>query len=333
MSAGHDDPFGHVKDSSVFEFPEFVSEFFGSHVLKLPLIENVPIIGSFQITKFMVLQVVAALLTIVIFRGLASRVRGGKPVSGAWWNFWEAVALFVRDEVVRPSIGYPHQHDHGAGHGHDNHGHAADHGHAHAVVSTDHGGAAALHVAPATKTQVEVGHPADRYLPFIWSVFFYILFCNLLGAFPFLGSATADTAVTGALALMAFLYVVKCGSEQSGFVGFWKSLVPHMDLPGPIAFFLIPMLWTIEVVGLLIKHCVLAVRLFANMLGGHTVISVFLLFIAQSADHGSVWWLVTPASTIGQLSIGLLELFVAFLQAYVFSLLTSLFISMAVNPH
>ena len=314
MSAGHDDPFGHVKDSSVFEFPEFVSGVFGSHVLELPKI------GSFQITKFMVLQVVAALLTIVIFRGLASRVRGGKPAAGLWWNFWEAIALFVRDNVVRSSIGIPHHghgHDHGHHHGHD----AAAHG------AVGHGEAA------ASKARETAGHPADRYLPFVWSVFFYILFCNLLGAFPFLGSPTADTSVTGALALMAFLYVVRCGSEQSGFVGFWKSLVPHMDLPGPIAFFLVPMLWVIEVVGLLIKHCVLAVRLFANMLGGHTVISVFLLFIAQSADHGSVWWLVAPASTIGQLSIGMLELFVAFLQAYVFSLLTSLFISLAVNPH
>ena len=306
MSADHNDPFGHVKDSSVFEFPEFVSGIFGSHVLTLPKFD-LPIVGTFQITKFMVLQVVAALLTIVIFRGLASRVRGGRPVAGLWWNFWEAIATFVRDEVVRSSIGIPHDH----------HG---DHGPAPKVAHSAH-------------EKVDASHPADRYLPFVWSVFFYILFCNLLGAFPFLGSPTADTSVTGALALMAFLYVVRCGSEQSGFVGFWKSLVPHMDLPGPIAFFLIPMLWGIEVVGLLIKHCVLAVRLFANMLGGHTVISVFLLFIMQSADHGLVWWMVAPASTIGQLSIGLLELFVAFLQAYVFSLLTSLFISMAVNPH
>lgn len=180
-----------------------------------------------------------------------------------------------------------------------------------------------------------MSHPADKYLPFVWSVFFYILFCNLLGAIPFLGSPTADTSVTGALALMALLYVIRSGSERSGFVGFWKSLVPHMDLPGPIAAVLVPMLWGIEVVGLLIKHCVLAVRLFANMLGGHTVISVFLLFIAQSAlyEGGRFWWMVMPASTLGQLAIGLLEVFVAFLQAYVFSLLTSLFISMAVNPH
>lgn len=318
MSGHSDDPFGHVKDAPVFEFPEFVSPFFGGHELHLPSFD-IPGFGTFQITKFMVLQVVAALLTIFIFRGLASRIRGGNPARGLWWNFWEAIAVFVRDEVVRKSIGIPHAH-------HDDHGHG-DHGHDHAH---DHGHDA--HAHPATPTKVEVGHPADRYVPFVWSVFFYILFCNLLGAFPFLGSPTADTSVTGVLALMAFLYVVKCGSEQSGFVGFWKALVPHMELPGILAVFLIPMLWVIEVIGLLIKHCVLAVRLFANMLGGHTVISVFLMFIASTAGQ-TEWYLVAPASTLGQLAIGMLELFVAFLQAYVFSLLTSLFISMAVNPH
>lgn len=326
--SGHG-PFDHVKDSSVFEFPEFVSGVFGDHILHLPKVD-LPVLGTVQITKFMVLQLVAAILTIVIFRGLASHIRGGRPARGIWWNFWEAIALFVRDNVVRPSIGIPHHHDH------DDHDHG-DHSHGHVAHDhAEHGHAVHSHVAPLKgAAAVDVSHPADKYLPYVWSVFFYILFCNLLGALPFLGSATADTGVTGVLAVVTFLYVVRCGSAQSGFVGFWKSLVPQMDLPGPLGYVLLPMLWVIEVVGLLIKHAVLAIRLFANMLGGHTVISVFLLFILQSAEYGdgSLWWLVAPASTIGQLAIGLLELFVAFLQAYVFSLLTSLFISMAVNPH
>ncbi len=316
MSAGHG-PFDHVKDSAAFELPGFVASIFGSHEIVLPKI------GSFQITKFMVLQLVAALLTILIFRGLTSRIAGGRPAKGLWWNFWEAIALFVRNEVVRPCIGIPHHHDHGG----DDHGHG-DHGHAAA-----HSGTAAHGASGHATEAVDVGHPADRYLPYVWSVFFYILFCNLLGAIPFLGSPTADTSVTGVLALMTFLHVVRYGSEQSGFVGFWKSLVPGMELPGPLAILLIPMIWIIEAAGLLIKHAVLALRLFANLLGGHTVISVFLLFIAQSAAHGWVWYMVMPASTVGQLAIGLLELFVAFLQAYVFAMMTSLFISAAVNPH
>lgn len=305
MSAGHG-PFDHVKDSSVFELPQFVSSVFGSSQFPLPKI------GSFQITKFMVLQVVAAVFTVIVFRGLAKRIAGGSPVSGRWWNFWEAIALFVRDEVVRPSIGIPH-HGHGD-HGHDEHAVASGDGH-------DDGSA------------VSVGHPADRYLPYVWTVFFYILFCNLLGAIPFLGSPTADTGITAVLAGMTFLHVVRYGSERSGFVGFWKSLVPGMDLPGPLGLILVPMIWVIEAAGLLIKHMVLAIRLFANLMAGHTVLSVFLGFIALAANEGAVWWVVMPSSTFAQLAIGLLELFVAFLQAYVFSLMTSLFISAAVNPH
>ena len=309
MSAGHG-PFDHVKDSSLFELPQFVGSIFGSSQIHLPAI------GSFQITKFMVLQVVAAVFAIVVFRGLAKRVAGGTPVTGRWWNFWEAIALFVRDEVVRPSIGIPHL-DHGDGHAaHDGHGHH------------DHGAVNALGAA-----EVSVGHPADRYLPYVWTVFFYILFCNLLGAIPFLGSPTADTGITAVLAGMTFLHVVRYGSERSGFVGFWKSLVPGMDLPGPLGLILVPMIWAIEAAGLLIKHMVLAIRLFANLMAGHTVLSVFLGFIALAANQGAVWWIVMPSSTFAQLAIGLLELFVAFLQAYVFALMTSLFISSAVNPH
>lgn len=307
MSAGHG-PFDHVKDSAAFELPEFVTGIFGTNHFPLPKI------GSFQITKFMVLQVVAAVLTILIFRGLAKRVGSGRPVTGRWWNFWEAIALFVRDEVVRPSIGIPHHHDDDHGHaGHEHHGHSATGSRADAAVS--------------------VAHPADRYLPYVWSVFFYILFCNLLGAIPFLGSPTADTGITAVLAGMTFLHVVRYGSEQSGFVGFWKSLVPGMDLPGPLGLILVPMIWAIEAAGLLIKHMVLAIRLFANLMAGHTVLSVFLGFIALAANQGAIWWVVMPSSTFAQLAIGLLELFVAFLQAYVFSLMTSLFISAAVNPH
>jgi len=307
MSAGHG-PFDHVKDSAAFELPEFVTSVFGTNHFPLPKF------GSFQITKFMVLQVVAALLTVLIFRGLAKRVASGKPVVGRWWNFWEAIALFVRDEVVRPSIGIPHHHDH------DDHGHG---GKAHADHNTGSHGVAAA----------SAEHPADRYLPYVWTVFFYILFCNLLGAVPFLGSPTADTGITAVLAGMTFLHVVRYGTERSGFVGFWKSLVPGMELPGPMGLILVPMIWLIEAAGLLIKHMVLAIRLFANLMAGHTVLSVFLGFIALSANQGAIWWVVMPSSTFAQLAIGLLELFVAFLQAYVFSLMTSLFISAAVNPH
>jgi F-type H+-transporting ATPase subunit a len=90
----------------------------------------------------------------------------------------------------------------------------------------------------------------------------------------------------------------------------------------------------IEIFGFFIKHSVLAVRLFANIMGGHTVIAVILGFIAQAAHSGfAIWGLVTVGSIVGQVFIGCLELFVAFLQAYVFAFLATIFIAGAVHKH
>lgn len=303
MSAG--DPFHHVRDADFFELPQFVMDMIGHGATKLPVIN---LFGyELQVTKFMVLQVVAGLLTLFIFRGLAQHIAGGKAAKGMFWNFWEMVALYIRDVVVRPTLG-----GHGD-HGHDDHGHGHDahHGHAHA------------HVDP---------HPEDAYLPFIWTCFFFILFCNLLGAFPFMGSPTADINVTGALAVAAALGTVGVGMKQLGVVGFFKNLIPPIDAPPAIKIFLIPMMFVIELVGLFIKHGVLAIRLFANIMGGHTVIGVILGFIAMVA-HSGMFWLVAPASIAGQVGVGLLELLVAFIQAYVFAFLATIFIGMGSHPH
>ena len=314
LAAGdHYDPAHHVQDATQLELP------FGIHI---PL-DIVP--GDFELTKFMILQLVAFGLTLWIFRGLAARVSSGEPVKGRWWNFWETLALFIRDEVVRPTIG-DDRHDHDE---HD-HGHDAKEGDAilltkAALPDLEHGGAIAVSVA----------HPADKYLPFIWSCFFYVLFCNLLGAVPFLGSATGDINVTGALALVVFGFVILAGSKELGVAGFWTNLCPSMELPLVLSIILKPAIWAIELLGLFIKHGVLAVRLFANIMAGHTVLAVILGFIFQAAHapEAWMWWVVTPASIFGQIAIGLLELFVAFLQAYVFTFLATLFIGMAVHEH
>jgi F-type H+-transporting ATPase subunit a len=306
--------FHHVYDFDHFELP------FG---LKVPL----PSIGEFQITKFMVLQVIAVLLTIWIFRGLTKRIQGGNVASGWFWNFWEMLALYIRDEVVRPIIGDPHSH-----HDHD---HPAEHPeHVEPMHGHQHPDAVALHAEVMHKSSHDVhgGHPADKYLPFVWSCFFFILFCNLLGAVPFLGSATGSIAVTGALALVAFLATFFYGAQVHGFGGFWLALVPAIDAPGPLKLFLIPMMFVIEVIGLFIKHAVLSVRLFANIMGGHTVLGVILAFISQVAQSG-MWWIVTPGSIAGQVGVGLLELLVAFIQAYVFAFLATIFIGMSLHEH
>ncbi|HAH46278.1 F0F1 ATP synthase subunit A [Gimesia sp.] len=286
MAAGHSDNFHHVRDFGHFELP-------GQYHLDLP------VIFGLQITKFMVLQLVAVVFLFLVFRGLAKRAAGGQVVQGRWWNFWESIVLYMRDEVVRPTIGYGHHDDHG--HGHHDH-------------------------------TPKVGHPADKYLPFVLSCFFYVLICNLLGVFPWMGSATGELNVTIALAFTTFCAVVFYGSREQGPVQFWLSLAPPMELPFFLKIILVPMLWVIELAGFLIKHAVLAIRLFANIMAGHTVIAVFLGFIALTAESG-MWAIVMPSSILAQVLIGLLELFVAFLQAYVFAFLATLFIGAAVNPH
>jgi len=291
----HEDHFHHVRDAAGFDLPGGTIEH-GHGTLDIHL----PEILGFQITKFMVLQVVAASLVYLIFRGLARRVQDGNPVTGRFWNFWESIALFIRDDVVRPTVG-DHHHDHGS------------HGDSHVAHS---------------------GHPADQYLPFIWSCFFYVLICNLLGAIPWLGSATGNINVTGTLAVCAFVATVVFGFRAMGPAGFFGNMRPDTGVSGPVGAVISSGIFGIEVFGFFVKHGVLAVRLFANIMGGHTVMAVILGFIAAAANGGfALWSAVTVGSVLGQLFIGLLELFVAFLQAYVFAFLATIFIAGAVHEH
>lgn len=298
------DTFHHVRDFPFFELPHGVGSEFEHHGHTVFGIQLPEVLG-FQITKFMLLQVVAAVLTLVIFRGLSKRVRSGEPTRGRFWNFWEVIALYIRDEVVRPTIGDHHHHD-------------------------DHNDAGDAHEKPAAKA----GHDADRFLPFIWTCFFYILFCNLLGAVPMLGSPTGAISVTIPLAIVVFAHNIIAGTRHFGFAGFLANQCPPMDVPPAMKLILVPMIWVLEMLGLVIKHSVLAIRLFANIMAGHTVVGVMLGFIAADGVAGTgLAWLVTPASIFGQVAIGLLELFVAFLQAYVFSFLATMFLSSCVHSH
>lgn len=234
-----------------------------------------------KLTKFMVLEVVVALIMGAVFVTLAAKMRGGRPPQGRLWNALEAMLVYLRDHVARPTIG---------------------------------------------------SHDAQRFVPLIWTVFFFVLGCNLMGLVPWMGSPTGALAVTAALAFVTFMTVIGTGMARLGVVGYWKALVPHMDLPKPVAILLIPMIFVIEIVGLLIKHFVLAVRLLANMIGGHVVLAVLLAFIAATAGS-LLYWSVMPASVLGSAALNVLELLVAFIQAYIFAFLTALFIGMAVHPH
>ncbi len=175
-------------------------------------------------------------------------------------------------------------------------------------------------------------HDGDRFLPYLLTVFLFVVGCNLFGLLPWGGSATGALATTGAMAVLTFAVVVFSGMAKLGPVKFWLAQVPHMDLPAPIGIILKPMIFLIELMGLCIKHFILAMRLLANMMAGHLVLVVILTFIAASASS-MMWYAVTPASVLGLVALCLLELLVAFIQAYIFTFLSALFIGMAVHPH
>lgn len=174
---------------------------------------------------------------------------------------------------------------------------------------------------------------AKPFIPFLWTLFFFVLFCNLGGMVPWVGSPTGSLTVTFTLALCTFGVVVLTGMLKHGVTGYWLGLVPHMDLPAAVAVLLKPMLFVIELAGLLIKHVVLSVRLMANMYAGHLVLAVFLAFIPMTAAMFWIWVPVTVGSVAMSVCISFLELFVAFLQAYIFTFLSALYIGMSVHQH
>jgi len=176
-------------------------------------------------------------------------------------------------------------------------------------------------------------HDANRYLPFFWSMFFFILICNLAGMIPFLGSPTGNLWVTAALALCSFIVIHGNAILKHGPAHYLKSHYPHVDAPmglGPVIAIFIA---GIEIMGHFIKTFVLAVRLFANVFAGHTVLAVILMLIVMAKDApGYLFWPISFGSVLSVTALSFLELFIAFLQAYVFTFLTSLFLGMALHP-
>jgi F-type H+-transporting ATPase subunit a len=176
-------------------------------------------------------------------------------------------------------------------------------------------------------------HDADKFLPLIWNLFFFILFCNLFGALPWAGSPTASLSVTLTLALITIITVLGTGIIKFGPGRYWLTLIPHMDLSRGLKIVIVPMIFLIEVFGLGIRHAVLAVRLLANMFAGHLVIAVITSFIVATAGIFFLWVGVTLTSLVAATALTLLEIFFAFLQAYIFTFLAALFIGMSVHPH
>lgn len=161
-----------------------------------------------------------------------------------------------------------------------------------------------------------------RMMSLILTFFFFILTCNLLGLFPFLSTPTGNINVTAGLALITFIMIQIQGMRENGILGYWKSLVPP-GIPAAV----IPLMIPVEFIGLFTKPFALCMRLFANMIAGHMVIYSFLALIFIL---GTI--VVAPFSVGFAIFIFLLELLVAFIQAYIFAMLTGLFIGMAAHP-
>jgi F-type H+-transporting ATPase subunit a len=240
------------------------------------------------------LMIVLSGLLLLIFIPIAARKKDHVPKG--FRNFLEAILQYIREEVARPVLG---QH-------------------------------------------------TDKFIPFLWTMFFLILTANLLGMIPlgpmaaavsgddhlmhWAGTATGNIGITAGLALCSFFLFHFSGIRAQGLFKYLKNtFVGH----GPV--WLAPLFIPIEIIGTLVKPFALAIRLFANMTGGHVVMAVLLGFAATGLslafDGGKFGFLgVTLASVLGAIAISLLEIFVAFLQAYIFTFLTALFLGAAVHP-
>lgn len=166
-----------------------------------------------------------------------------------------------------------------------------------------------------------LGEQSRKYAPYLLTAFFFVLLCNLLGLVPGSATATGDISVTTGLALLTFLMVQGAGIRSHGLIGYFKGLIP----PG-LPIFILPIMIPVEIVGLFTKHIALSIRLFANMVAGHVVIFALLMIVFTFKN-----WAVGGITLGGLLFVSLLEILIALIQAYIFSILSSVFIGMAVH--
>ena len=264
---------------------------------------------DFSVTKHvLMLWLVAFLLSVLVIVPVRKFLNSGKLIPSGWVNAIEAIVKFIRDSIVRPNVG-------------------------------------------------------DKWVmtwtPIILTFFFFILFANGIGMIPIfdlLGvinrfiigvpyadehniinrmlhggvTATGNFNVSGALAVITFFSIIIAGVKAHGFFQHWKNLVPH-GLAWPVYIILVP----IEVMGLFVKPFALTMRLAANMTGGHIALLALLSLMAifgemfNSAAGIGVSFVAVPMAA----AIAGLEIIVVLVQAYVFTLLTSVFVGMAIHVH
>jgi F-type H+-transporting ATPase subunit a len=252
-------------------------------VVHLPQWEPIHIGGlaiDLSPSKHLVFMLAAAMLVALTFllsaRSVARAQREGRPAKG-FAGSMEALALYIRQEVVLPNV----------------------------------------------------GHHGEGYAPYLLTLFFFILVMNILGLLPWGATATGNISVTAALALMAFVTIEVAGMRTLGLKGYLNTIfyLPP-GLPGPLKPIMLVIMTPVEIIGKLSKPFALAVRLFANMTAGHVLVLALigLTFLFQS-------YLVGVTASILATGVMLLELFVAFLQAFVFTLRTSVFIGLMRAEH
>lgn len=249
----------HILDSRSIDFEPFGT-------IHLPEMHLFGI--DISITKHVVFMWFNALLLLLIFLAVARQYKKSRVPKGAA-SLIEMLILYVRDEIVKPTIGKGY----------------------------------------------------EKFLPYLITVFFFILISNFVGLLPYSATVTSNISVTATLAVISFLFIQAGGMMKNGVFGYFKGLIPH-----GVPFWLLPIMFVVELLGLFTKPFALAIRLFANMTAGHIVILALLglIFILHTAY-------VAPVSIAFALFIYLLEILVALLQAYIFTMLSSLFIGMAVH--
>ncbi len=295
--------------SEGFNAGEVIIEHVSNSSVDHPILELPTLLGiNFSVTKHvLMLWIVATLLFVIITWSTRKYLKQDRPVPSGFMNALEAVVQFIRDSIVLPNVG-------------------------------------------------------ERFLntwtPLVLTFFFFIVTANAFGLIPFFevvgvldrfvlrtdhesiinrvlhggATATGNYNVTAGLATITFLAIIVAGTKAHGFLKHWKNLAPP-GLAWPVYFLLIP----IEVMGMIVKPFALTMRLAANMMGGHIAILAILSFVFifgemfQSALAGiGVGLLVSLPLAVG---ISALEIIIVLVQAYVFTLLTAVFIGMAINVH
>ena len=179
-----------------------------------------------------------------------------------------------------------------------------------------------------------IGHGADAYTPYILSLFFFILTMNLSGILPFGATATGNLSVTAALALLTFVVVEISGMVTLGVRGYLRTIFYAPDgMPAAGRAIMLVIMTPVEFLGKLTKPFALAIRLFANMTAGHTLVLSLLGLIFMFANMALGKWAIAGASVAMVSGVMILELFVAFLQAYIFAMLTAVFIGLIRHAH